>query len=551
MSDAAVKLTTARQYIRACRGDDALQAASQAAELLKKAGDKKGAADAERITVVATAVKGQVAEAKMAASSELAKSKSSGDKVGQIAMLQALAEIALLEGKSGSALASAKDAEALASEQELGASAAVWLTLAEAQDANGNFKAALAAASKSMQAATAAGDKQGEATAWDALMCARSGLGKYDEALKAAEAALVTYLDLNDPDGKAVTLFHLAKAHNKSGQYQKAMKAGGMAMEHFRQHGSTALEQAALAQIVQGLIGMDAKAEALRQAKQGQAQLQKAGDKKNAALVTKSIIAAQAADGKFKEAVIAAKDALAIFRELGDKDHEGEMLVELAKLYARLGQLEQSKDAAEEALPIFKDAGNSQGEVAALEILGAAEHAKAELQAEQEAQDEKKKLLDAVKTALVNREAEDFKEALTAVYKSEYITEEDITSALMPVFERDPAGATEFWEENHPEEFELPAKYTDMQDYAAEASFQSANVFDRRGLYLGFRYGGMGYGPGFRLLKTAHRKGPPGYWAHGHSTLTLKDDHADWEEYAGWHAGILDCALQTGATRAQ
>jgi len=553
MSDAAAKLTTARQCLRARRGEEALKAANEAAELFKKSGNKRGAADALGVSIAATAVKGQASEAKSTATSELEKCKASGSKVGQVALLQALAEVALIEERPAAALASAQDAEALFAEPggDQGGAASVYLTLADAQLAGENPKAALAAASKAMQSATAAGDKQGEANAWVALMRARAGLSKFAEAAKAAEGALVTCLDIGDLDGKAVALYRLAQVHNKSKQYTKAMKSGGMAMEHFRQHGSTMLEQACLAEIVSGLIGMEAKAEALRQARQGQAQLQKAGDRRMAALATASIIRAYFADSKYKEAVIAAKDALAIFRELGDREHEGTMLVELASVYAQLGQLDLSKDAAAEALPLFKDAGNTAGEVRALELMGAVEDAKVALQQEKEWQEDKRKLLEAVKTALVNREAADFKEALTAVYKNGYIEAEDLEVTLTPVFERDPAGATEFWEENHPEEFPLPKQFLDAEDFGAETSFKFLKTFDRRQLYLGMRFGGMGYGPAFRLLKTAHRKGPQGYWAHGHSTLTLKDDHADWEEKAGWHAGILDCALQTGSVRAQ
>merc|ERR1719203_1642789 len=68
----------------------------------------------------------------------------------------------------------------------------------------------------------------------------------------------------------------------------------------------------------------------------------------------------------------------------------------------------------------------------------------------------------------------------------------------------------------------------------------------------------MGYGPGFRLMKTSFRKGPPatgelgavdGLKACGMASLTIKEDHDDWEEYCTYHAGIYDCALQAGAPR--
>merc|ERR1712073_108977 len=80
-------------------------------------------------------------------------------------------------------------------------------------------------------------------------------------------------------------------------------------------------------------------------------------------------------------------------------------------------------------------------------------------------------------------------------------------------------------------------------------NFDHGSQYDRRFLYFMFRYGQMGYGPGFRLLNTGWRTGPMGFKAHGRGILTLKGDHDDWENYCGYHSGIYDCALQAGGPR--
>mmetsp|Transcript_24071 Transcript_24071/g.69476 ORF Transcript_24071/g.69476 Transcript_24071/m.69476 type:complete len:439 (-) Transcript_24071:138-1454(-) len=424
------------------------------------------------------------------------------------------------------------------------------LKLAESQLAGGGPKAALHSASRALELAAAAGDRLQQAQAWEAIMRGRCAAGKYEESLKAAEAALALCLDLGDEGQKARTLCSLAKAHNENKQYQKAMKAAGLALEQFRQVGNTKQEQAALDVIVQGLIGMEAKSEALRQARQGLAQLQKSGDKEAAALAMLTVVRVYVADKRHKEGVIMAKDTQAAFRELGDQKHEGLALCEMGKLYLEMGQLDQALQAAGEALPIFNAAGETDCGVMAMEVIGAAEDAKASLAREREVQEEAKQLIAAVKDALEKRDVAAFKEALDQTYSSESVSMEDLKQALTPLFERDPEGTTEFWEANHPENFPLPPK-KEMTDMMTDAEFLNAKSYDRRYLYFIFRVGMMGYGPGFRLLKQAYRKGDRGPFSHGQSCLRLKDEHDEWEEYAGFHAGILDCALQTGSARVQ
>lgn len=68
-------------------------------------------------------------------------------------------------------------------------------------------------------------------------------------------------------------------------------------------------------------------------------------------------------------------------------------------------------------------------------------------------------------------------------------------------------------------------------------------------MYFAFRHGAMGYGPGFRLIKSAYRLGDDRETRQGAGTLNLMDTCPDWEERTAWHPGILDCVLQVGATR--
>merc|ERR1712232_969795 len=110
------------------------------------------------------------------------------------------------------------------------------------------------------------------------------------------------------------------------------------------------------------------------------------------------------------------------------------------------------------------------------------------------------------------------------------------------------------WQEHAPDKFEHQEDDILNQsriDPATTDRYRQSQHFDRRYIYFLFRMGGMGYGPGFRLLRTVYRKGDAGPNATGHTTLSIKEDHDEWEEFTGYHAGIYDCALQTGMAKAQ
>mmetsp|Transcript_67147 Transcript_67147/g.151780 ORF Transcript_67147/g.151780 Transcript_67147/m.151780 type:complete len:553 (-) Transcript_67147:167-1825(-) len=545
------KLSTARQCVRRKQGEDALRAASEAEEFFRKGGDKSGMADALRAVIVATALKGDTDAALAKVEDELSKFKSSNDRGGQATMLQAKAEVQMVKGLADVALGSATSAESLLEEvvDRPALVASILLTQVEAYLLKKSNMAALNAATKALELATSAGDKLHEAMAWEALMQARMGLCKVDDGLKAAEAALVTYLGISDETGKACTLYSLGKAHIGNRQFQKAMKAGGMALEYFRKTGSTKCEQASLEIIVQGLIGMDAKAEALRQARQGAQQLQKSGDRLSAGLALMTVAKAYSAEGKQHEAVSVAKDAKGIFSELGDKKQEGYATCEISQLYTKVGQPDQGKESAEMAVKLLRGVQDVEGEAYALEMLGGAEDAKAIMEQEMEVQKDVKEMVKKLRDALETRDGPAFKAALDKAYSSEMVEMDQVESALLPLIEKDPQGAREFWEANHPENWPVPKEEL-TGDYDIDTKFAKAKSYDRRAMYIIFRYGMMGYGPSFRCLRQSYKKGQ-GFHAHGQSTLMLKDDHEDWEEYTAWHAGLLDCALQTGGARAQ
>lgn len=145
-----------------------------------------------------------------------------------------------------------------------------------------------------------------------------------------------------------------------------------------------------------------------------------------------------------------------------------------------------------------------------------------------------------LKDAMLARDGPTFKSVLEKCYENENVFTENVEEIISPVIETDPEGLYDFFLRNQPEKWAVNPE---------EQKFDSATHFDRRLLYYVFRMGAMGYGPGFRLVKQAHRLGDQGPTSQGYGTLNLMDTCPDWEERAAWHPGILDCVLQVGAVR--
>merc|ERR1711933_75598 len=131
--------------------------------------------------------------------------------------------------------------------------------------------------------------------------------------------------------------------------------------------------------------------------------------------------------------------------------------------------------------------------------------------------------LQALKEAIDARNGDELKVALEALYADETCTQEDVEQILEPLIKKDPEGVFEFLEENVEEPEEEEPKDNRK---GGERVFNQWKHFDRRFMYFMFRVGMMGYGPGFRLLKTVFRMGAlsddPRKYAFGIATLTYK-----------------------------
>lgn len=542
---AAAKLREAKRLVRLERTFDAEKVAGDAKALFEKLSDSSGALQALRLLISAAVVEERFDEALTQAESELATAKQSSNTLAQAYMLMALVEIYSAKGLAAKALEIAKEAEdhLLALDDKQCAGELLMLVTA-AHLAQGGGQASLNASLQAVDLFSKAKDAQGECGAWCGVMKSRLALGKYEDALRAAEAALVVSSDAHDELGQAMSLLTLAQTHNDFGQSQKGRKAAEKALSLFQLQSSEVLTAKAMDTYVSAMIDQKLAPEALKFCKQEVSQILAGGDKRAVPIMRTCLVRLYAFMDKKKQALAEAEKALAASEELGSTRNQAVALQHIAQMNLLLGNIDVARQKAERAAALCRDLGDMLGEAVATEIIGKTIEHRGVFEERAEKEREAEVLIHRLKTAMEDRDGDEFRIILEQCYGHGHVYTHDVEEALGPVVVQDPEGFHEFYKGNQPRQ--------SKEDFY-NRNFSSAQMFDRMLLYYIFRWGNMGYGPGFRLQKTTYRVGDvPGHEScDGMATLDLMEDAPDWEEKVQWHAGILDCVLQTGATKMQ
>lgn len=207
------------------------------------------------------------------------------------------------------------------------------------------------------------------------------------------------------------------------------------------------------------------------------------------------------------------------------------------------GKVDKAKDLADKLLPMCRQLGDLEGEALMNDLIGKAVQERGVFEEKAAKEMEAEELIFQLKEAMLARDAESFKSVLGKCYENENVFTENVEEIITPVIETDPEGLYEFFLKNQPDNWQVNPD--------EDRKFDSGTHFDRRLLYYAFRMGAMGYGPGFRLIKSAYRIGSEEDMTttQAFGSLDLMDTAPDWEERVFWHAGMLDCVLQVGAAR--
>lgn len=550
---ATAKVREAQRLVRLQRSYEAEGVAGDAKALFGRLEDQSGIADANYFLLQAALLEERINDGAKIAEEGLELARKSGNKLDEVKMLRASLLVKLAEGKPLDALEIAAKAEGLLVTLEKNHKEAgeVLLLVAQAHMLQGTTvgqQAALNAALQAVDHFAKAEEGRGEADSWRVVGDARVALGKFEDGLRATEAAMVICVDCGDEVGQALCLLSLSKAHLVRGLPLKAKKASEKALNLFHEQSSDLLAAAALEILVQALIGQEQRKEALQRAKQELLSFLGSGDKWAVPRMRGCLVTALRSMDRKKEALSEAERALEAAEELTRGQASpvpSTLVVEAMKHVAVLnmltGKVDKAKELADRFLPMCRQLGDLEGETLMNELIGRAVQERGVFEEKAAKELEAEELILQLKDAMLARDGPSFKSVLEKCYENENVFTENVEEIISPVIETDPEGLYEFFLRNQPEKWKINPE--------EDRKFDNSTSFDRRLMYYAFRLGAMGYGPGFRLIKSAHRLGKDLASSQGAGTLNLMDTCPDWEERVFWHPGILDCVLQVGAVR--
>jgi len=237
-----------------------------------------------------------------------------------------------------------------------------------------------------------------------------------------------------------------------------------------------------------------------------------------------------------------ASEARILCQQGGHKSLEASILKDMAGYNLATRQCEAAKEAADQALLMLKELGDAEGEKEIQSLLTSIAEATAKepelIKADQESYEATREfelmILRKSVDAVSARDENEYRASWAKLDECQTLTDKDWSDAFGP-FEDD----------------------SDVQDWiermATKGPGMRHHVIGHNVAYNVFRFGGMHYGPKFRLMTTLaytrDKKVPNRYcysltrnwFGHYDSKHQLMDE---WEGYTMGHAGILDCALQ-------
>lgn len=534
---------------------ESLELARKATRAFDEAAELENAADASRLVVSATFSTGDVEAAVSLASEQLEAAQRGSDLMQAYAHLM-WAELMLALGKTSELKEHATKAEQTFQQLEkIPYVAKCKAAVAQAciQECDGVESERLA--QEALNIWQNLGDRAGIAVAWHLLSAARSVSG--GSLMEPLMKALELYKELRWSRYEATVLYNLSErqrfqAHGGPVAQRTAEEAVRIWKEIGNYKGeATAMTAVAKAMIVRGLVS-----DALELVQNRMQELRSEQNKQALSQLGPGCISVLQECSSRDEALATAEEVLAITQELGNRHEEAWMLLKLSEVRNEMKLYEEALSCAQEAQMIFQELGDQNGEADALKSLSYIYTAKREAHKSphrQRALD----LLSQFARSVTKKDVEGFQKALTQMRLYQGVDGQDVAASLGSLME-DP--------ETYQWYVEASANYFQVTFEEAESMvgraplnpMQRASSFDSRGfagggVYLMFRYGAMGYGPSFRPIQQAYRKGRKFEAEQGEAPVVmavLRDETVEeWERVAllQAHAGVLDGALQTTA----
>jgi len=305
------------------------------------------------------------------------------------------------------------------------------------------------------------------------------------------------------------------------------------ALVSFRRAGDSPKKVAALKVVVDANMAMEKSFDAMMAASDELAMIKRTGNKQAEVQVSEMLAEVQLARGDGGSASQSLTEALTLHRELGKKDGEASVLRSLAGLKLKTGRTKESLSMAQQALGLFKELNDSKGEADCQRMINRAYADSGEMEKAPNRNDALKALED-LASAVDNKDKGLWKTAIVELNNSSAYTQHDVQQIFGQALKKDRQSAASF-----------------LQQMGVRSSGSAPELIIREVTkvftYVGFRVGGLGYGPRFRCLTPTHGMmvGDDTSTMRALGCLRIAEEADDWEKELQYHPGILDGCLQS------
>mmetsp|Transcript_35798 Transcript_35798/g.83256 ORF Transcript_35798/g.83256 Transcript_35798/m.83256 type:complete len:541 (-) Transcript_35798:227-1849(-) len=536
MTDPAKLLSEAETSFDAGNMGETIKAAKEALETYRTQGEGVSIAEALSLFLKGQLQVGEVTldKAMETIKDDTMKLRSVGRRMGEAAMSQATAEVYLAACDPDKALQAAVDAEAGFEREgnELKQCTSIYKALVSAYLENSNEEKALTAATKGLGMAQKLADKKAEAHSFYAVAKARYAGGDVNDAMEACTKALSLFKTLGDKANEAVMSCFIAQIYLAINDSQGALTAAKDALSVAKDISSGVRMGEAVEMLVESHIQNESPKEAMTVAEEELAALEKSGKTAGVSTMMSAVLIATTALKGVSEGFLKVQEFVRKCRDSGNQRGEVSMLYRMACM----AEYEDvAMNTAQAALKLAQQFGYTDLEMTIKDRLTELWVAKGQLN---RAPTRKRALalLNELARNLEKRDVEGFQDTNKKLIKHmSALTQMDYEATIYKVISKSPEASMDFLKEHG-----LVADEVKKEGPVTGHKFRHVPVPN---LYMGFRIGGLGYGPRYRVCcsnRILHEPGAMG-------VVELQDCSDDWERELGYSPSLLDGCLQTGA----
>mmetsp|Transcript_16017 Transcript_16017/g.43546 ORF Transcript_16017/g.43546 Transcript_16017/m.43546 type:complete len:534 (-) Transcript_16017:154-1755(-) len=515
--------------------DKVADAIKKAREAVDKAGDSMATGAALGCLLTMQLSQGEVSldAALTKIKDEASKLSKVGGKLGEAAMQLATAQVYMAAGDSDKALKAGVEAHSIFAKEgnALKEAETIYDVLVGAYVDNSNEEKALALANQALSISQQESDKNAESLSWFAVAEARYAAGNLDDCMEACTKMLSLFKDTGNKFKEAATQCLMSQIYLANEDSQAASSAARDALSVAKDLGNGESTAAAMELLVEANIMREAPQDGLSEAEKELAAFK--GKKEGAADMMCAVVLATTAVKGANAGFDAVKKFVEECRSSGNKQGEVKMLHRMATLSEHA---DVAMNTAQAALKLAEQIGDVY-QMAKIKCTltdlwvarGKLDKAPTRKQA--------LALLNELAKDLSSRDADKFLETNKKLNKHwNALTKTDMEATIYKVIAKDPESCMSFLKENGV----VAEEGIKKEGPIAGHKFRPVPVPN---LYMGFRIGGLGYGPRYRVCtsnKTLHAPEAMGI-------VELQDCSDDWERELAYSPSLLDGCLQTGA----